>query len=59
MKVYSVIRCYYDANWHTVCIPLATYQDYDCAQAHKEACEKCAFLDEWFEIVEEDVADGT
>lgn len=59
MKIYNVTRCYYDANWHTVRIPLAAYQDYDRAQAHKEACEKCAFLDEWFEIVEEDITDGT
>ena len=59
MKVYNVIRCYYDADWHAVRIPLAAYQDYDSAQAHKEACEKCAFLDEWYEITEEDVDDGT
>ena len=59
MKVYNVIRCYYDADWHTVRIPLAAYQDYRRALAHKEVCEKCAFLDEWFEIVEEDVTDGT
>lgn len=59
MKVYNVIRCYYGPNWTAVRTPLAVYQDYDRAQAHKEACEKCAFLDEWFEIVEEDMADGT
>ena len=59
MKVYNVIRCYYDADWHIVRIPLAAYQDYSRALAHKEICDKCAFLDEWFEIIEEDVADGT
>jgi hypothetical protein len=59
MKVYNVIRCYYDADWHIVRIPLAAYQDYKHALAHKEICDKCAFLDEWFEIIEEDVADGT
>lgn len=60
MKRYNVIRCYYDANRHITLINrLAAYQDYDRAQAHKEACEKYAFLDEWYEIVEEDVVDGT
>ena len=59
MKAYNVICCYYDADCYVVRIPLAAYQDYGRAQAYKEVFEKCAFLDEWYEIVEEDVDDGT